>query len=60
MNNYFKLIDRISGEIRECSFLQPLRELWIDLIQDYQRQGVETYVEYLGNGVYALKEYLIK
>ena len=57
---YFKLINRLSGEINECSYLQPLRAFWLDLIESYRKDNIETYVQYLGNGIYELKKYLPK
>lgn len=55
-----KLIDKISGVIYENNFKYILLELGHDLIENYKNENIETYIEYKGNGVYNLKQYLIE
>lgn len=54
------IIDKISGMKWESKLLFQIKEIWLDLIEDYKQQGIETYVTYQGNETYWLEEYPIK
>lgn len=54
------LIDKISGMKFETKLRRQILEIGQDLIDDYKRQGIETYCTYHGDGVYWLDEYPIK
>ena len=53
----WKLIDRISGQVYEHKLRYVLLQTGKEIIEDYKRDGIETYIGYINNNTYELKEY---
>lgn len=53
----WKLRDTITGIIYENKMRFRIIELGHELIDDYKRDNLKTYIQYLGNQEYVLKKY---
>lgn len=52
----WKLIDKLSGQIYENKMKLMIISLGSEIIEDYKRSGINTYIQYKGNNVFELKK----
>lgn len=52
----WKLIDKLSGQIYENKMKLMIISLGSEIIEDYKRSGINTYIQYKGDNVFELKK----
>ena len=54
---YWKLFDSIGGNVYSNHLKYNLLVIGHDLLKEYELQGLDVYIVYIGNGMYELKLY---